>query len=276
MTLVVDPASIVDLPGRKLSSQRERVLGVYPPLLAQFMPDYGPLTRVIGTQTRLPKLGRGHTAVLVVTFLVTLLPSCRKREVPLRASATGNANASSAAPLVAETGSGEDLSALEVSPWLPPYVAPEVKGFDLTKTPTLYIVNYAHLDTQWRWSFPQTIDELLPYTVHRNVQYFDRFPSHVFSWTGASRYQMIQEYYPEDFQLIQEWVKKGRWFPAGNQWEECDVLVPSSESILRQILVGSQFFKREFGTSSQEFMLPDSFGFPASLPSLLAHAGLRG
>ncbi|HEX8117527.1 MAG TPA: glycoside hydrolase family 38 C-terminal domain-containing protein, partial [Pyrinomonadaceae bacterium] len=43
-----------------------------------------------------------------------------------------------------------------------------------------------------------------------------------------------------------------------------------------QILYGSQYFRREFGRTSAEYMLPDSFGFPASLPSILAHMGLKG
>ena len=30
---------------------------------------------------------------------------------------------------------------------------------DITKVPTLYVVPYAHLDTQWRWEFPQSISE---------------------------------------------------------------------------------------------------------------------
>src|SRR2546428_11429687 len=32
---------------------------------------------------------------------------------------------------------------------------------DLTKEPTLYVVGYAHLDTQWRWEYPRTIGEFL-------------------------------------------------------------------------------------------------------------------
>src|SRR5690606_35497746 len=63
---------------------------------------------------------------------------------------------------------------------------------------------------------------------------------------------------------------------CGNSWEESDVNVPSSESIIRQILFGHNFFKREFGSESAEYMLPDCFGFPASLPSILAHCGIRG
>ena len=32
---------------------------------------------------------------------------------------------------------------------------------DLTKNPTLYVVGYAHLDTEWRWEYPQVINEYL-------------------------------------------------------------------------------------------------------------------
>ncbi|MGI0084547.1 MAG: hypothetical protein ACREBQ_05645, partial [Nitrososphaerales archaeon] len=28
---------------------------------------------------------------------------------------------------------------------------------DLSRQPTLYVVGYAHLDTQWRWEYPQVI-----------------------------------------------------------------------------------------------------------------------
>jgi alpha-mannosidase len=58
--------------------------------------------------------------------------------------------------------------------------------------------------------------------------------------------------------------------------EENDVNSPSAESTIRQVLYGTQWFRREFGKTSAEYMLPDCFGFPASLPSILAHCGLLG
>ena len=39
---------------------------------------------------------------------------------------------------------------------------------DLTKDPTLYVVAYAHLDTQWRWEYPRVINEYIPKTLHDN------------------------------------------------------------------------------------------------------------
>jgi alpha-mannosidase len=147
---------------------------------------------------------------------------------------------------------------------------------DLTKQPTLYVVGYAHLDTQWRWEYPKTINEFIPRTLHDNFALLDKYPHYIFNFSGANRYRMMKEYYPADYEKLRRYVAAGRWFPAGSSVEENDVNVPSAESIMRQVLYGSQYFRREFGKSSAEYMLPDCFGFPASLPSILAHMGLRG
>ncbi|HEX3582336.1 MAG TPA: alpha-mannosidase, partial [Thermoanaerobaculia bacterium] len=147
---------------------------------------------------------------------------------------------------------------------------------DLAKQPTLYLVGYAHLDTQWRWEYPQTIGEFLPKTMRENFALFEKYPHYVFNFSGANRYRLMKEYYPADYEKLRAYVKAGRWFPAGSSMEESDVNSPSAESILRQVLYGNTFFRRELGVASEEYMLPDCFGFPASLPSLLAHAGIRG
>jgi alpha-mannosidase len=147
---------------------------------------------------------------------------------------------------------------------------------DLTKQRVVYLIGYSHLDTQWRWTYPQVIREFIPKTVDDNVALFKKYPDYIFNWTGANRYRLMKEYLPDEFAKVREWVAKGRWFPAGSSWEENDVNLPAAESIIRQLLFGHDFFKKEFGTESDEYMLPDCFGFPASLPSILAHCGLRG
>ncbi|HEV2859978.1 MAG TPA: glycoside hydrolase family 38 C-terminal domain-containing protein [Pyrinomonadaceae bacterium] len=147
---------------------------------------------------------------------------------------------------------------------------------DLTKEPTLYVVGYAHLDTQWRWEYPQVINEFLPRTMRDNFKLFEKYPSYTFNFSGSNRYRMMKEYWPDDYARVKRYVAAGRWFPAGSSVEEGDPLAPSAESIVRQILYGSNYFKREFGRTSAEYMLPDSFGFPASFPSILAHMGLKG
>ncbi len=154
--------------------------------------------------------------------------------------------------------------------------AQTMKAPDIEKEPALYVVPYAHLDTQWRWEFPQTIGEYLLKTMRVNFYLMDKYPHYVFNWSGSNRYRLMKEYFPSDYARIKHYVDNGQWYPAGSSVEEGDVNLPSAEAILRQVLYGNNFFRREFGKASAEYMLPDCFGFPASLPSILAHAGVKG
>jgi alpha-mannosidase len=147
---------------------------------------------------------------------------------------------------------------------------------DLSKQPTLYVVGYAHLDTEWRWEYPQVINEYIRKTMEDNFPLLDKYPHYVFNFSGANRYRFMKEYYPADFAKLKKYVDAGRWFPAGSSMEEGDVNTPSAETIIRQVLYGNNWFRHEFGKASEEYMLPDCFGFPASLPTILAHSGVRG
>jgi len=186
-----------------------------------------------------------------------------------------------ARPLKAQSGAGAPPAAAK--PGAAQANAPESKATttreahpDLTKQPTLYVVAYAHLDTQWRWQYPQTIDEYLSKTMRSNFDLFEKYPHYIFNFTGANRFMMMKEYFPADFARLKHYAAAGRWFPAGSSVEENDVNSPNAESIIRQVLYGNEFFRHEFGVASAEYMLPDCFGFPASLPSILAHAGMKG
>lgn len=150
------------------------------------------------------------------------------------------------------------------------------KAPDITKVPTLYVVPYAHLDTQWRWEMPQTISEYLLKTLKVNFDYIDKYPHYVFNWTGSNRYRLMKEYFPDDYARMTKYVAAGRWFPAGSSVEEGDVNLPSAEAIFRQVLYGNDYYRKDFGKASNEYMIPDCFGFPASLPAILAHAGVKG
>ena len=147
---------------------------------------------------------------------------------------------------------------------------------DLSKQPTLYVVGYAHLDTEWRWEYPQVINEYIRKTMEDNFKLFDEYPHYIFNFSGSNRYRFMKEYFPADFAKVKMYVNKGQWFPAGSSVEEGDVNAPSAEAIIRQILYGNEWFRREFGKASAEYMLPDCFGFPASLPTILAHSGVKG
>jgi alpha-mannosidase len=152
----------------------------------------------------------------------------------------------------------------------------EAPSHDLTKEKVLYCVGYAHLDTQWRWDYAKTIGQFIKDTLEQNFDRFEKYPGYVFNFTGSVRYEFMKEYYPEQYKKLKEYVAKNRWFVAGSNVDEGDANIPAPESIIRHVLYSNQFYRQEFGKECVDFMLPDSFGFQACLPSVLAHCGLLG
>jgi alpha-mannosidase len=154
--------------------------------------------------------------------------------------------------------------------------ASKTPKYDSTKDKVLYMVGYAHLDTQWRWSYRDSILKFIPNTMHFNFDFFEKYPNYVFNFTGSRRYKMMKEYYPDDYAKVKEYIKKGQWHVCGSSVDECDANIPSSESIIRHVLYGNDYYMKEFGKKSEDFVLPDCFGFPSALPSILAHCGVKG
>ncbi len=141
---------------------------------------------------------------------------------------------------------------------------------------TLYLIPYVHLDTQWRWTTATTISKYLPDTIEKNLSLIEEFPQYSINFTGAYRYALLEEYYPDLFQKVKKAVEAHNWHPSGSMWEETDVLIPSAESIIRNLLYGKNYFQSHFGRSTQDVMLPDSFGFLEDFPTLLTHCRIIG
>jgi alpha-mannosidase len=148
--------------------------------------------------------------------------------------------------------------------------------YDISRDKVLYTTGYAHLDTEWNWEYPATINEYIKNTMEDNFKLFEKYPDYVFNFTGSRRYNMMKEYYPASYKKVSDYIRQGRWFVSGSSVDEGEVNISSSESILRQMLYGNLFFKREFNKESYDYMLPDCFGFAATLPSVWSHAGLLG
>ena len=138
---------------------------------------------------------------------------------------------------------------------------------------TVYLAANAHLDTQWQWTVQQVIGEFIPNTVLQNIKLMEDYPGYRFSFEGAVKYKWIKEYYPEQYEILKKYIAQGRWYPAGG-WDANDYNVPSVESNIRNILLGEEYYKQEFGTKSIDIMLPDCFGFGYTLPSVAKHCGM--
>lgn len=140
----------------------------------------------------------------------------------------------------------------------------------------IYTIGTAHLDTVWNWDFEHVLSVCLPNTLKDNFSLFAKYPDYKFNFEGAYRYELFEEYYPDEFEILKQFAAQGRWAPCGSSYENGDVNVPSPEALIRNILYGNRYFESRFGVRSNDIFLPDCFGFGYALPSVAAHAGLKG
>ncbi|MBO5332905.1 MAG: hypothetical protein J6B37_02190 [Clostridia bacterium] len=140
----------------------------------------------------------------------------------------------------------------------------------------IYTISNAHLDTIWSWDFETTVNKYIYNTLNENFQRFEKYPEYKFNFEGSYRYELMKEYYPEMWEKMKSYIAEGRWNVCGSAFENGDVNVPSPEALFRNILLGNEYFDKNFGKRSCDIFLPDCFGFGYALPSIMHHANLKG
>ena len=151
-----------------------------------------------------------------------------------------------------------------------------IQGLMAQKQYKAYMVSTAHFDSQWNWDVQTSIEVYIRNTITQNLWLIEHFPDYVFNFEGGIKYSWMKEYYPTLYEQVKMWINRGRWNVCGSTWDATDPNLPSPESFFRNILLGQQFYKQEFGVQSNDIFLPDCFGFGYTLPTIAAHAGLIG
>jgi alpha-mannosidase len=166
----------------------------------------------------------------------------------------------------------------DVSATTPAALAALVEVIASGASPTASAVTatgHAHIDTAWLWTLDHTRRKCLR-SWSNAVRLAERFDDFVFLCSQAYQYETVRQDAPGLFAAIQRLVRAGQWEPFGAMWVEPDCSVPSGESLVRQILHGLGAWTQHFpdAPAQRAVFLPDTFGFPASLPTIMAACGL--
>ncbi len=135
--------------------------------------------------------------------------------------------------------------------------------------PTVTCIGHSHLDLAYLWAMPNTRKKV-GRTWASMLRLMDEYPDFHFTQSQPFLYDVCRQDYPELWERLKARVAEGRWELTGAMWVEPDANIPSGESLIRQALYGQAFYRHEFGTISRVAWLPDTFGFPASFPQILA------
>jgi len=146
------------------------------------------------------------------------------------------------------------------------------KKIDSSK-PCVLSVGHSHIDCAYLWTVKQT-REKVQRTFSTVVSMMKRYPEYKFMASTAQLYEFAKEEAPELYAEIKELIKAGRWDAEGAMWVEADCNLLSGESLVRQILLGKEFFKEEFDIDCKVLWLPDVFGYSAALPQILKKSGI--
>ncbi|MBC7441381.1 MAG: alpha-mannosidase, partial [Ramlibacter sp.] len=138
----------------------------------------------------------------------------------------------------------------------------------------LHAVGHAHIDSAWLWPVRETVRKVAR-TFSNVLALMEENPDFAFAASSAQQYAWLKEHYPELFARVRAQVKAGRFVPVGGMWVESDTNMPGGEALARQFVAGKRFFIEEFGVEPLEVWLPDSFGYSAALPQIVAAAGSR-
>jgi alpha-mannosidase len=135
-------------------------------------------------------------------------------------------------------------------------------------------VGHAHIDTAWLWPVREARRKCAR-TLATALTLMDAYPGYRFACSQAQHHAWMRQSYPELFGRMRRQVAEGRLEPVGSMWVEADCNLPSGESLVRQLLYGKRFYLSAYGVETTDCWLPDAFGYPASLPQILARAGVR-
>lgn len=135
----------------------------------------------------------------------------------------------------------------------------------------VHLICNAHLDPIWQWKWNEGISAAVS-TFRSAAELCDEF-DYVFCHGESMLYEAIEEYAPDLFEKIKELVKKGKWYIMGGWYLQPDCNMPSGESFIRQIKVGTEYFMKKFGVRPTTGINFDPFGHTRGIVQIMKKCG---
>ncbi|MDD5698756.1 MAG: glycoside hydrolase family 38 C-terminal domain-containing protein [Victivallaceae bacterium] len=142
---------------------------------------------------------------------------------------------------------------------------------------TVYCVGHAHIDMNWKWSWPETV-AVTNDTFSTVLKLMDEYSDFVFSQSQASVYEIVEKYNPAMLEEIRRRVREKRWEVTASHWVEGDKNLVSGETLTRHLLYTRAYVKQLFGLEPEDVIIdwaPDTFGHAVTVPSYLVRGGVR-
>ncbi len=136
----------------------------------------------------------------------------------------------------------------------------------------IHLLCNAHIDPVWHWKLNEGIGAAIS-TFRIAAEIAEESDGFIFNHNEAILYMYIEKYDPELFERIKKLVKDGKWHILGGWYLQPDCVMPTGESILRQIDVGKKYFYEKFGVNPTTAVSFDAFGHTKGLVQIFEKCG---
>jgi alpha-mannosidase len=140
--------------------------------------------------------------------------------------------------------------------------------------PSVNAIGHSHIDMAWMWQTHHTREKARR-TFSTMLHLMRQYPEFHYVHSSPQLYQFIKQDDPELYARLKEKITTGQWEVTGGWWVECDTNLAGGESLVRQVLFGKRFIRREFGLDCKVLWMPDTFGFSWVIPQLMKKSGLE-
>ncbi len=138
----------------------------------------------------------------------------------------------------------------------------------------VYLIAHAHIDMNWLWPWEDTVNTIRD-TFSTMVNLMSKYNDFHFSQSQAITYKVVEDNFPELFERIRQYVKRGNWDITASMWVEADLNMAGTEALLRQFLYARRYINEKFGVKPKICWEPDTFGHIWTLPQILRKFGIK-
>lgn len=139
----------------------------------------------------------------------------------------------------------------------------------------IHIVSHSHLDMNWLWDYEDTVD-ICVRDFSTICDIMDENPDLRFSQSQTCVYDIVQKNDPATFQRVLKKIREGSWEVTAATWSEHDFNTSGGEVFAHQLLTAAEYVQNTLkAPKSRVCWEPDTFGFPATVPNILARAGVE-
>jgi len=110
------------------------------------------------------------------------------------------------------------------------------------KLQKIYLVPHCHYDVAWAFTQEEYL-QIAQEVLRRVVELLKKFKEYRFCWEQIYPLKILEEQNPSLWEEIKEMIKEGRFEIVDGQYLMPDLMLPSGETLIREILFGKNYCK---------------------------------